>query len=63
MIDKAIIALKGGTIDWLPDGEKPKKIDMNDWMMEIDKTITTGKGKKAIIKDSYYFTQISGNSP
>lgn len=29
----------------------PKNINIDDWILEIDKTITTGKGKKEIIKD------------
>jgi len=51
VIDKAITALKGGKIDWLPDVENPKNINVEDWIVEIDKTIITGKGKKEVIKD------------
>jgi len=51
VIDKAITALEGGEIDWLPDVENPKNINVEDWIIEIDKPITTGKGKKEIIKD------------
>ena len=42
---------KGGQIDWLPNVGNPKNINVDDWILEIDKTITTGKGKKEIIKD------------
>ena len=51
VIDKAIIALKGGKTDWLPDVENPKNINMEDWLVEVNKPIITGKGKKEIIKD------------
>ena len=51
VIDKAVMALQGGQIDWLPNVGNPKNINVDDWILEIDKTITTGKGKKEIIKD------------
>ena len=31
--------------------ENPKNINIEDWIVEINKTIITGKGKKEIIKD------------
>lgn len=51
VIDKAIIALKGGKINWLPSMENPKNINIENWIMEVEKSIITGKGKKEIIKD------------
>ena len=54
VIDKAITALKGGKIDWLPNMENPKNINVEDWIVEIEKSIITGKGKKEIIKESLF---------
>lgn len=51
VIDKAIIALKGGKINWLPGVGKPKSINVEDWLVEVNKPITTGKGKEESIKD------------
>lgn len=51
VIDKAIIALKGGEGNWLPDMENPKNINLEDYIIEVQKQITTGKGKKESIKD------------
>jgi DNA-damage-inducible protein D len=51
VINKAIIALKGGKVDWIPRVEKPKNINIENWIIEIEKPIITGKGKKEIIKE------------
>ncbi len=51
VIDKAITALKGGEIDWLPHTGNPKNINVEDWIVEVNNPIITGKGKKETIKD------------